>query len=410
MIEHLAYLCGEYPRTTDTFIQREVASLRKAGFYIETISVRRPARKEQGTKEQEKERERTFYLLPCSPWRLFSDHFGLLIRSPIRYLSGLRSALTIRSPGLRSWWYQLFYFAEAGLVAARMRKHGLTHIHNHAPDASGYVTMLASEIGGITYSMTLHGFGIFSEPSRWSLQEKIERSLFTICVSYHGMSLAMLWSGRQFWDRLHVVHCGINPDNFTVRTHKGHAQNLLFVGRLDHVKGLPILLEAFSNLADHDPEIHLQIVGDGPIRPNLEAIVTTMGLNNRVSFYGYQSQEELLGHFSNADIFIMTSFVEGIPVVLMESMASGIPVIAPQITGIPELVQDEVCGLLTRPGDVASLVNRIESLLNDPEKRNRFGIAGRQFVEKEFNLVIESEYLSIIMHKALEDFRCSTGS
>ncbi|KJS28605.1 MAG: hypothetical protein VR64_23790 [Desulfatitalea sp. BRH_c12] len=402
MSARLAYLCGEYPRATDTFIQREVASLRRAGLHVETISVRRPAAQEQGTQEQAEERHHTHYLLPCSPWRLIAAHWRLLIFSPGRYCRGARLALTVRSPGLRSLFYQCFYFAEAGLVASWMKRRGLTHVHNHAPDASGYVAMLAGAIGGLSYSMTLHGFGIFSEPRRWRLQEKIEHALFTICVSHHARSQAMLWSDRKYWERLHVVHCGIDPQAAQVRRHSGRGRNLLFVGRFEHVKGLPVLLQAFADLAGRDRMLHLHMVGDGPQRIELETLARDKGLSGRVTFYGYRSQAQLQAHYAEADVFVLTSFAEGIPVVLMEAMACGVPVVAPRITGIPELIRDCVNGYLTTPGDVESLVKRIEALVQDADLRERFAVQGRRAVEKEFDLGMETARLSEIMCKYLK--------
>jgi glycosyltransferase involved in cell wall biosynthesis len=401
MNARLVYLCSEYPRATDTFIQREVDSLRKAGFYVETISARRPVQLEQGTEEQDKERQRTHYLLPCSPWRLFSDHLRLLFRSPGRYFQGVWLALTVRSPGLRSLLYQIFYFAEAGMVASRMKQRGLTHIHNHAPDASGYVAMIACNMGDLTYSLTLHGPDIFFEPGRWRIKEKIERSRFAICVSHYARSQAMLWSNRGCWDRLHVVHCGIDPDRAETHRHKGRGRHILFVGRLNPVKGLIVLLEAFAVLARRYPNLHLSFVGDGPQRPALESIVSEKGLCECVTFHGYRSQAELREHYAGADVFVMTSFAEGLPVVLMEAMAFGVPVVAPCITGIPELVMDGVSGFLTTPGDVEDLIERIETLLDNPELRNRFAMEGRRKVEQEFNLLLETSRLTDIMKNHL---------
>jgi glycosyltransferase involved in cell wall biosynthesis len=392
----LAYLCGEYPRATDTFIQREVAGLRRAGLHVETISIRHPAVSEQGTREQDAERQRTHYLIPCSPWRLIGDHLKLLMAAPRRYFQSAWLALTVRSPGLRSLIYQIFYFAEAGLVASRMKRRGLNHLHNHAPDASGYVAMLAGALGDLTYSMTLHGFGIFAEPGRWRLKDKIERALFTICVSQHARSQAMLWSDTHCWDRLHVVHCGIVPEEGTLRRHAGQGCNILFIGRFDHVKGLPVLLEAFAVLAAEDKAAHLHLVGDGPQRQALEAMVREKELDRRVTFYGYRSQAELREHFAAADVFVMTSFAEGIPVVLMEAMSFGVPVVAPRITGIPELVVEGVSGTLTTPGHVAELVEAIRELLNDPEQRNRFAAQGRRMVENEFHIETEVARLAAL--------------
>ena len=397
----LAYLCGEYPRATDTFIQREVAALRRAGLRVETIAVRRPARQEQGSAEQEEERRRTHYLLPCTLRVLLADHLGLLWHNPIRYFRGSWLALTVRAPGLRALLYQLFYFAEAGMVAAHMRRLHLSHLHNHAPDSSGYVAMLAAELAGFTYSMTIHGFGILSEPVRWRLREKIDRALFTICVSLHARSQAMLWSKRTCWPRLHVVHCGIEPNQITARHHQWRGQRLLFVGRFDHVKGLPLLLEAFANLVERDPNLHLDLVGDGPETSDLEALARELELSERITFHGYHSQAELRQDFALADVFVMTSFAEGIPVVLMEAMAQGVPVVAPRITGIPELVEDGVSGLLYTPGAVDQLVERIERLLVDAELRNECAEGGRKKVAEEFNLLLETIKLAAIMEENL---------
>lgn len=397
----LVYLCGEYPRATDTFIQREVTALRNEGFHVETLSVRRPAEGERGTHEQDEERRGTYYLLPCSPFHLAGSHLRLFLRSPKRYFGSLVLALKVRSPGIRSFIYQLFYFAEAGLVAARMSKRGLIHIHNHAPDACGYVTMLASSLGGFTYSMTLHGFGIFSEPKRWRLQEKIEHSLFTVCISRHGKSQAMLWSNRKSWDKIHIVHCGVDSDAAVSRHHEGRGKNILFVGRLDHVKGLPLLIEAFLLLSNTYRDIYLHIIGDGPERSDLESLIRENHLDERVLFYGYLSQSELKTIYAKADVFVMTSFFEGIPVVLMEAMSFGVPVVAPRITGIPELVQEDVEGMLTTPADPVCLAESIETLLNDSEKRNRFAAEGRKKIEREYNLKKETGRLVEIMHRYL---------
>jgi len=394
----LVYLCGEYPRATDTFIQREIAGLRNLGFNIETISIRKPELSEQGTEEQDKERRATYYLLPCSPFRLLYDHFSLLFSSPGRYFRGLWRAVSVRSSGMRALLYQLFYFAEAGLVAARMRRKDLRHIHNHAPDACGYVAMLAGLLGKRTYSMTLHGFGIFSQPQRWRLEEKIKHSLFTICVSYHGLSQAMLWSDKVFWDKIHVVHCGVDPKEKIIRKHSGQAKIILFVGRLDHVKGVPVLIEAFAILTERFQDLHLNIVGDGPSRIELETLVKQKELNRYVTFHGYKSQKELYTYYSESDMLVLTSFAEGIPLVLMEAMAYGVTVVAPWIAGIPELVEDDVNGMLTIPAHINSLVDKMNLLIKDAKRRNKYAEAACKKIEKEFNLNIEINKISKIMN------------
>lgn len=381
----LAYLCGVYPTATNTFIQREVSGLRDMGIHVETFSVRRPERIEQGGVEQESERRRTTYILPCSPWRLVRAHGRMLIGSPGSYLRGLWLAFTIRSPGLHALLYQLFYFLEAGVLAAQMRRRNLTHLHNHTPDASGYVAMLAAQIGQFTYSLTIHGFGILSEPNRWRLSDKLERSLFSICVSWNARSQAMLWSQPEHWDRFHVVHCGVNPDHYVPAANHGASHRLLYVGRLHYVKGLPLLLESIAILRERYPHIHLDIVGAGPEKARLEATLSRYGIEEHVTLHGYWSQAQLRERLSRYGIFVMASFAEGIPLVLMEAMAAGVPVIAPRVGGIPELIEDHVSGLLFHPGKVDDLVEKIELLMEDEQLWSQLHTRSRYTIEQEFH-------------------------
>jgi len=176
----------------------------------------------------------------------------------------------------------------------------------------------------------------------------------------------------------------------------------LFVGRLDTVKGLPVLVEAFSTLIRTGEECHLDIVGDGPERTELEALICSLDLNTCVTFHGYQSQAEIRRMLTECDLFAMTSFFEGIPVVLMEAMAAGLPVVAPRITGIPELVEDGVSGFLTTPAKSDELADRISMLLQNAELRNQFGAAGRAMVEREFCLQMETTRLAEIFVRRLQ--------
>ena len=402
LTERIAYLCGEYPRATDTSIQREVAALRSADMHVRTISIRRPAARERlqsnGATPQSHD---TYYVLPAGFWRLATAHWRTLMRSPRRYLRALRLALSVRSPGLRALTYQLFYFAEAAIVAELMRREGLVHLHNHAPDASGYVAMIAAEMGGFSYSMTIHGHGILAEPGRWRLADKLRRALFVVCVSWHARSQCMLWSSQDTWDRFHVIHCGVTSERRELRQHTGSGTRLLYVGRLDHVKGLPLLIDALASLADSHPDIRVDIVGDGPERPSLEQRVAASGLNAHVHFHGYLGQHEVEALLAQSDALVMTSFAEGIPVALMEAMAVGVPVVAPRITGIPELIEHQRGGLLFTPGNVDDLVGALLRLLDDPDLRSEFAEHGYRTIREQFNLGTETGRLVALMRGRL---------
>jgi glycosyltransferase involved in cell wall biosynthesis len=390
-----AYLTGTYPRATDTFIQREVQTLRALGYHVQTFSVRKPPERENIGPDIAAERETTIYLLPAVG--LFSAHFAQLLFSPRRYFSALMLAARNCPPGVGAMARQIAYFAEAAMLARLMRKHSLSHLHNHFADSSCSVAAIAAELGGFTFSFTMHGPAEFFEPKLWWIDEKVRRALFVNCISHFCRSQAMVFTSVDRWEKLRIVHCGVQPELFEIKMHVGHGDKLLFIGRLAAAKGLPILLEAVAKVEGAT----LDIVGDGPDREMLEQKAQSLGLSDRVRFLGYQSQPQVRELLKRADGFIMSSFAEGVPVVLMEAMAAGVPVVATRIAGIPELVCDNESGLLVSPGDVDALTNAIRRLLGDPDLRSRFATAGREMIEREFDIRREARWMATILTESL---------
>lgn len=397
----IAYLTGEYPRATDTFIQREVAALREHDVDVHTFSIRRTGEEHMVGPEQKVERDRTFYILPPNPLDLLLTHLGLLFSSPMRYLRTLKLAWSIRQHGLRGTFYQFFYFLEAGILAKQIKLRQIIHLHNHFADSSCTVALLAASLGGFTFSFTMHGPGIFFEPHHWRIDEKIKQALFVCCISYYCRSQGMIFAPAEKWNRMHIIHCGIDPALFKVVSHNELGKRLLYVGRLTVMKGLPILLESLVSLKRLHPDILLTVVGDGSDRVQLEQMTVQLGLSAQVNFVGYQSQADVRRYMQDTDVFVMSSFAEGVPVVLMEAMAAGVPVVATQIAGVSELVENGVSGYLVPPGDAVSLGDRIEKLLTDYKLRIKFGTAGREKVEKDFNIHDEVARLHSVMSTAL---------
>ncbi|WP_306005077.1 glycosyltransferase [Aquicoccus porphyridii] len=389
----IAYLTGEYPRATDTFIQREVAGLREAGLAVETCSIRRTGPEHHVGEEQRTEAARTFHVLEAAknPARLVGAHFHWLLRRPGAWLRALALAIRTAPGGARALLYQLIYFAEAALLARHMARHGVTHLHNHIAKSSCTVAMLASEISGIPYSFTLHGPDIFYEPIHWRLDEKIRRAAFVACISEFCRSQAMAFSAPDHWDKLHIVHCGVDPARYA-HTRQRSGRQALFVGRLAVVKGLPVLFDALARMGADAPD--LAIIGDGPDRTALEAQAQELGLADRVDFMGYRSQSEVADMLGQSDLLILPSFAEGLPVVLMEALAGETPVVTTQIAGIPELVRDGETGHLCPPGDAGALARAIAAVLDDPDRARAMAARGRVIVTREFNSRIEAARLA----------------
>jgi glycosyltransferase involved in cell wall biosynthesis len=142
------------------------------------------------------------------------------------------------------------------------------------------------------------------------------------------------------------------------------------------------------------------IVGDGPERVRLQQLATALGIDSIVSFAGYVDQDKIQAYYDRANAFVLASFAEGVPVVLMEAMAKSLPVIATRITGIPELIEDGQNGLLVTPARVDELVAAVEKLIDDPDLRRRMGQQARIQIETHFNVVTIGRQVRTLLEQA----------
>jgi colanic acid/amylovoran biosynthesis glycosyltransferase len=392
----MGYSTGSYPAVSHTFIQREIAHLRRMGLDIETFGVRRPDDKEIVGKEQVRERDTTHYLLPTSVQTLLWSHLRCLVRRPRRYVATFRLAMAMRPAGLRALQKQLFYFAEAGLLAQQLRKQRIRHLHNHLADSSCTVALLASSMSEATFSFTIHGSYIFFEMKRWSIDLKVERALVVICISEYCRSQVMMFSEPSQWHKLQVVHCGVDPSLYPTVSHQGVGKHLLFIGRLSHGKGLEVLFESMARLRADGLDVELTIVGDGGTRARLEAMAEALGIADCVNFVGFEPEDGVRRRLADADILVLPSFAEDVPVCLMEAMASGLAVVATSVGGVSELVEHGTSGLVVRPGDVRSLTEALSRLVTDACLRQALGIAARQKIERDFDGRSEATKLQAI--------------
>jgi glycosyltransferase involved in cell wall biosynthesis len=260
--------------------------------------------------------------------------------------------------------------------------------------------MLASTLSGIPYSFSVHGPRVFFMVKARHLDEKLRRALFVRCISHFCRSQCAMWTGPDTWPRLHVVHCGVDVSAYSPRIHAGPGSHVLFVGRPGLRKGLPWLVEALARLCAERADLRITIVGDGPERPSVEALVRSAGISERVTFTGYQSAAQIAEWLTTADVFVLPSLAEGVPIVLMEAMAAAVPVVTTNVGGSSELVIDGVNGFLVPPVVPEALVHRIRQLLDDPGLRARLGRAGRETVIRDFDLRQETARLRELFEAA----------
>src|SRR6185295_16529102 len=386
----IAYLVSQYPAASHTFIRREVTGLRARGFDVETFSIRPPTGVAKLAGIDQREAEATWYVLPTSAARVARSHARALLKRPRAYASTLRRALGHRVPGVRALVWAAFHFVESIDLAGEIEKRGVDHLHNHFANSGANVGLLAAHYLRLNWSLTLHGTSEFDYPAGMLLAEKIEAANFVACVTHFGRAQAMRIVDPKHWHKFVIVRAGIDPPPLPARDGApapGAARQrplIVCVARLSPEKGHAGLLQAFGRLVAAGFDADLELLGDGPDRARIEEQIRVLGLSERVQLRGQVSEDQVMEALSRATVLVLASFMEGLPVTLMEALALGVPVIAPCVAGIPELVEHGVSGLTFPPGDWDRLAQVLRELLADPALQQRLARKVRRRVEAEF--------------------------
>jgi glycosyltransferase involved in cell wall biosynthesis len=388
----IGYLTSQYPAPSHTFIAREVAELRRRGFDVQTFSVRPAGQTVYGPQVDLS----TYYILPVRPVLYLSALSSMLTRDPAAFFRTLALAFKHRVPGVKALLLAGAYFVEAMVLAAELRRRGIEHVHNHFANPSATVSMLATRYLGIRWSLTLHAHSETDYPSGNLLGAKLELCDFAACVSNFGRAQACRQVGPEHWHKLFISRCGLDlstlPD-VPVRE-ETPGKRIICVARLSPEKGHSGLLSAFAKLS-HGPQNghELVLVGDGPERDRLLREVEAFGISERVFFKGALPEQETLREIAASDVVVLASFMEGIPVALMEGMSLGKAVVAPNLAGIPDLIESGYNGELFYPADWDSLRVALEKVLAFSFVRNRYGVSGRKTIEHAYEIGIAVEPL-----------------
>ncbi len=403
----VGYLMSHYPAISHAFVLREVRALRDAGVAVETLSIHRADPRDLLAELDRQEAQATFNVLPTSARRLCAAHLAAFARSPLAYLSTLVLALRTASPGLRERLWHLFYFGEAMITLGHCRRAGIAHIHAQFADSATDVAMLVSHYQrrtgtSMTWSLAVHGSIEFYNVIRHGLPTKLARATFAVAISDFGRSQLMYLTPEERWPHIHVVRCGVDPDEYVPppsRAGSPSSVEILFVGRLLPAKGLSLLFTSIAELAREGFDISLTIVGDGPARRHFEQAAQAAGVFDRTRFLGAVGQDGIRERYAGADLFCLPSFAEGIPVVAMEAMAMGLPVISTRVMGIPELVDDGEHGRLIAPGRIDVLTDALRDLARSPESRQRMGAAARRKVVKDYDVRVSARRMRAVLER-----------
>jgi colanic acid/amylovoran biosynthesis glycosyltransferase len=384
--QRLAYLVSHHPKLSHAFIDREIDAVRQLGLQVETFSVRRPDPSELRT-DAAREAAGTTTVLLGDRADVLRAVVGCFARHPLGFLRTLGQALRTGPSTLRARLWQLFYLAEAVVLHGHLVQRDLHHVHVHLANNAADVARLATSLArrthpsqAWTWSLAMHGPTEFADVAGFDLAAKVRSASFVACITDFCRSQLMALVGPDVWPRLHVVRMSVDLERYQPRAREHHDGPLrvLFVGRLVAEKGPDLLVDAVGAL---DPgAVSVRIVGAGPLREHLEAKVAELGRD--VTLVGPLGQDELPDEYAAADVLVLPSAAEGLPVVLMEAMACGVPVVTTRITGIPELVEDGVSGILVTPGRADLVADALVRVRKDPDWAERLGMAGHAAVSR----------------------------
>lgn len=398
----LAYLVNQYPSPSHTFIRREIAALEAMGTPVERFSIRRPEVPLVDPRDQA-ELAATRAVLGAGRATIVTAVLGAMLRHPRGFGAAAARAARWGWRSVRGLPLSVAYLAEACILATWLRRAEVTHLHVHFGTNAVVVAALAELIGGPSYSFTVHGPEEFDRPEGLKLREKVASARFVVAVSEYGRSQLYRWMDPADWTKVHVVRCGLDASFLANEpTEVPDRPRLVSVGRLSEQKGQLVLLEAVSRLIADSPEIGLEVVlvGDGPMRPQVEEAIGRLDLGGTVRLAGVLSNDDVRREVEAARAMVLPSFAEGLPVVIMETLARGRPVVSTYVAGIPELV-DASCGWLVPAGSVDRLVDALREVVDAaPHDLAQMGRTGRARVLERHDAQRESSRLAGLFARA----------
>lgn len=389
----MAVLLSRFPSVTETFILREVDELERQGQRVRLVPMIHdtPPVIHQAALAWI---DRALYTSYVSP-RIAAANLRALFRKPGRYLSLFARLVagTLTKPGTLA--RTVAVFPKSVFLAEELAREGIRHIHAHFATHPATMALIVASLSDITFSITVHAHDIQVDRSllRWKLREtRFVRSI----SAFNKRFLEELYPDETR-GKITVVHVGIEPEKYEANARRFSATatdipKILCVAAHRPYKGLPVLIEACRILRDEGLTFRCAVLGHGPMRDELEAQIRAQHLGEVFHLLGAQPENVVAEMMGEATLFVLPSIIaadgqmEGIPVALMEAMASARAVVSTRISGIPELVEDGVSGLLVEPGDARALASAMRVLLADRERARQMGLRGQEKVRAEFTL------------------------
>jgi colanic acid/amylovoran biosynthesis glycosyltransferase len=348
----IAYLANQFPAAVEPYVGEEIQEMRRRGVHVVAGSVR---------KSPDPASEPVLCLEPVRVLIVLRA-LGLLLRHWKRVSGQLHRVLLSGKESPERRVKALLHTLLGAYYAALLQEHRVDHIHVHHGYFGSWIAMVAARLLKVSFSLTLHGSDLLLHGAY--LDTKLQSCQFCVTISEYNRRYILRHFPAVDPRKILIARLGVKlPDLEFARPPTAHGAHhplrLLSVGRLHAVKDHAFLVRACARLRGCGLDLECWIAGEGPERQHLESLIRENGLQNCVQLLGHLARQEVDSLYRCADVVVLTSRSEGIPLVLMEAMARGSVVIAPAITGVPELVSPGRTGFLYVPGDMKDLVARI---------------------------------------------------
>lgn len=389
----LGLILKGYPRISETFISNEILLLERLGFKLHILSLRHP--RESFSHESIRQIKAPVDYLPHSILPhlgpLLYHNLALALSRPWGYGRALKKAFVRWMRTRKS--ATLKHLLQAGyLIHSLVPGSGIVHFHAHFAHSPTSVALFASLMSGMDFSFFAHAKDIYTQ-NPGQLKEKMAMATFVVTCTRYNQRFLRILGGRTSSPVLCVYH-GINLDFFSgpaAPRASGPCWRVLTVARFTPKKGLDLVIRAMALLRDRGIRFHHTIIGDGDDRAQLQDLIQELDMENQITLAGTLAHEAVLAYYRRADLFVLGCRIapdkdrDGIPNVLAESMAMGVPVIAPRVSGIPELLIHGVTGLLVPPENHRAMARAAEQVLSDPDLAEKLAHAARKQVESVFD-------------------------
>jgi len=389
----VAYLTNQYPKVSHSFIRREIEAIEALGVEVSRFTIREvdePLVDEADVRE----RANTTTLLGGAD-AIATSVARWSIRSPRRFSRALAETSRLATRASVGGHRVLGYLGTACRLADELEARGIRHVHAHFGTNPAAVALLCRLLDGVTYSFTVHGPEEFDATLGLGLDRKIEHAEFVVAISSYGESQLRRITKPTNWPKLTTIRCGLDASYLDMEpTPPPDVRRLVSVGRLAEQKGQLTLVDAAAAVMRASGPFELVLVGDGPMRRDVEERARDLGILDRIRITGWADAATVRREIGGARGFVLPSYAEGLPIVLMEALALARPAISTYVAGIPELVEDGVSGWLVPAGDVPSLADAMATCLEaDPTRLFEMGLVGRSRVRERHDARINARAL-----------------